>query len=150
MKKRRGFLEIPLTTNGFSQVSSLKILKSLSKFKFKKIDINNFNSLKKIYQRYNFDVVINLAAQAGVRDSIDKPQNYFSYNIKGFFNVLELSKLFKIKHLLYASSSSVYGIKKKFPVLEDDDTSKPNSFYAASKKCNEIMAYSYSSIHKLN
>ncbi len=128
----------------------LKILKSLDKFNFIKRDITKFNSLKQIFKKYNFDVVINLAAQAGVRDSIDKPENYFSFNIKGFYNILELSKLFKIKHLLYASSSSVYGIKKKFPVIEEDDTSKPNSFYAASKKCNEIMAYSYSSIHKLN
>ena len=128
----------------------LKILKKNKTFKFLKLDITKINSLKKIFKKYKFDIVINLAAQAGVRDSIYKPQNYFSYNIQGFYNILELSRQNNIKHLLYASSSSVYGVKKKFPVKEIDDTSKPNSFYAASKKCNEIMAYSYSSIHKLN
>ena len=128
----------------------LKILKSLNNFIFLKKDITKIKPLEEVYKKYKFHIVINLAAQAGVRDSIDKPDKYFSYNILGFYNILELSRLFKVKHLLYASSSSVYGVKEKFPVKEDDDTSKPNSFYAASKKCNEIMANSYSTIHKLN
>ena len=127
----------------------LKILKSSKNFKFKKKDIMNFDSLNDVFKLYKIDIIINLAAQAGVRDSINKPQNYFNFNMQGFFNILELARLHEIKHLLYASSSSVYGLQKKFPIMENYETSEPNSFYAATKKCNEIMAHSYSAIHKI-
>ena len=125
-------------------------IKNLKKknFIFKKIDITNINSLKKLFKKYKFDYVINLAAQAGVRYSIENPRNYLENNIVGFFNILELCKEFNIKHLVYASTSSVYGDSKKFPLSENLNTDQPLSFYAATKKCNEIMAFNYSNLYK--
>ena len=84
-----------------------------------------------------------------MRYSIKNPSNYFESNVIGFFNVLELSRIFKIKHFIFASTSSVYGNSNKFPLKEEQKTEKPLSFYAASKKTNEILAYSYSNIYKL-
>ena len=112
-------------------------------FKFYKIDIND-PSLSEIFKRYQFDIVINLAAQAGVRYSIENPSAYIDSNITGFLNILELCKKYKIKHLLYASSSSVYGINSKKPFSENDKVDKPISLYAATKKTNELMAHTYS------
>ena len=130
--------------------SRLKNLKEHpNKFYFHKIDIANFNKLKNNFKKNNYDYVIHLAAQAGVRASIQKPSQYVRSNLTGFFNILEISKIFKIKHLVFASTSSVYGSTKKFPLSEDNNTDKPLSFYAATKKSNELMAYSYSNIHKL-
>ena len=96
----------------------LSILKKNKKFKFYKIDISNFKKLKKLFEIEKFDMVINMAAQAGVRYSILNPREYVLTNILGFHNIIELSKNFKIKKLFYASSSSVYGDQKKFPVNE--------------------------------
>ena len=90
-----------------------------------------------------------MAAQAGVRHSIKNPKDYMNSNVNGFFNILEASKIIKLNHLIYASSSSVYGDSKRFPLKEITNTDKPKSFYAATKKINEIMAYSYSVINKL-
>ncbi len=117
-------------------------------FIFKKTDITNINSLKKLFIKHKFDYVINLAAQAGVRYSIENPRNYLDNNIVGFFNILELCKEFNIKHLVYASTSSVYGDSNKFPLSENLNTDKPLSFYAATKKCNEIMAFNYANLYK--
>ncbi len=127
----------------------LKILFKKKNFKFSKIDITNKKLLKQNFKKNKYDVVINLAAQAGVRYSIDHPEKYLDTNIKGFFNILENCKNFNIKHLLFASTSSVYGINNKFPVREDFGTDKPLSFYAATKKANEVMAHSYSNIYGL-
>ena len=90
-----------------------------------------------------------MAAQAGVRYSIYKPSVYLETNINGFFNILDVSKIIKVKHFIFASSSSVYGDQKKYPIKESYETSKPLSFYAATKKTNEILAHSYSKIYKL-
>ena len=90
-----------------------------------------------------------MAAQAGVRYSVEKPEKYFESNMRGFFNILELSRNHKIKHLIFASTSSVYGDSNKFPLKENNNTDFPKSFYAATKKSNEVMAYSYSNIYKL-
>ena len=127
----------------------LSILKTSKNFTFNKIDISKYNNLKKFFKKNKYDIVINLAAQAGVRYSIKNPSNYFESNVIGFFNVLELSRIFKIKHFIFASTSSVYGNSNKFPLKEEQKTEKPLSFYAASKKTNEILAYSYSNIYKL-
>ena len=127
----------------------LLILKKYKKFSFNKIDITNFKLLNNQFRLNKYDIVINLAAQAGVRNSIDKPRDYLNSNIIGFFNILELSKIYKIKHLVFASTSSVYGDNKIFPLKEEYNTDKPLNFYAASKKSNEVMAYSYSYIHKI-
>tara|TARA_B100001093_G_C26791141_1_gene999004 strand:- start:489 stop:1460 length:972 start_codon:yes stop_codon:yes gene_type:complete len=127
----------------------LKILKSISNFNYIKCDLNQKIKLKKIFTKYKFKIVINLAAQAGVRYSITNPDKYFDANLSGFFNILENCKEFKVEHLLFASTSSVYGKSTKFPLKEQENTDRPISFYAATKKCNEIMAYSYSSVYNL-
>ena len=127
----------------------LKILKKYINFNFKKLDISNFAKLSKNFKENKYDYVINLAAQAGVRYSITNPDTYFENNISGFYNILEVSKNIKIKHLIFASTSSVYGDQSKWPLKENFNTDKPLSFYAATKKINEVMAYSYSNIYKL-
>ncbi len=127
----------------------LKLLKKRSNFKFKKIDIENRNSLSKIFKTHKFSYVINLAAQAGVRHSINNPQEYISSNIIGFYNLLDECKSKSIKNFVYASSSSVYGANNQFPYKEKYTTDTPMSLYAATKKTNEVIAYSYSHIYKL-
>mgnify|MGYP003956552081 CR=1 FL=1 len=127
----------------------IKILNKYKNFYFSKIDISNQNKMNIFFKKNKIKIVIHLAAQAGVRYSVTNPELYFNSNIDGFFNVLSLCKLFKIKHFLFASSSSVYGDNSKFPLKEEYDSSKPLSFYAATKKCNEVMAYSYANIYKL-
>jgi len=118
-------------------------------FYYSKIDIKNFKNLRDFFKKNKFDIVYHLAAQAGVRYSISNPDTYFDNNLKGFFNILECCREYKIKNLIFASTSSVYGKQKHFPLNEKCSTDKPLSFYAATKKCNEIMAYSYSEIYKL-
>ncbi len=126
------------------------ILKKYNNFKFNKIDITNFKKLEKIFIKYKIDCVINLAAQAGVRYSLINPQSYINNNILGFFNILEMSKRKKIKKLIYASTSSVYGVQKKFPLKESFNTDNPIQLYAATKKSNELMATSYSHLYGMN
>ena len=116
---------------------------------FEKIDLMDLNSLKNLFEKNNFDFVINLAAQAGVRYSIDFPQTYIDSNVTGFLNILECCKSYKIKHLLYASSSSVYGLNNTFPFLEDHSVSHPISLYAATKRSNELMAHTYSHLFNI-
>ncbi len=118
-------------------------------FSFEKIDISNRKKVSKLFLENNFDVVINLAAQAGVRYSIENPNAYIDSNIIGFANILEESKKTKIKHLIFASSSSVYGKNNKMPFNEGDNVDYPISLYAASKKSNELMAYSYSHLFNI-
>ena len=129
------------------RLKNLKI--SSNKFKFKKIDIRNYSKLELLFKENKIQYIIHLAAQAGVRSSIDSPRIYLENNITGFFNVLEVSQKFRIKHLIFASTSSVYGDAKSFPLTEKHNTDRPLSFYAATKKSNEVMAYSYSNIHKI-
>lgn len=120
-----------------------------SNYKFIKTNIQDKSALDKIFKQYKFDVVINLAAQAGVRYSIEKPDIYIESNITGFFNVLECCRFHKIKHLLYASSSSVYGENKKVPFSTEHSVDKPISLYAATKKSNELMAFTYSHLYNI-
>ena len=119
------------------------------KWHFFEEDIVKKKSLSKIFYRFNPEVVINLAAQAGVRFSLEKPSTYFKTNIIGFSNILELCKDLGVKNLIYASSSSVYGGNKKLPFNETDCVSHPVSIYASTKVCNELMAHSYSHLYKL-
>ena len=130
------------------KLSRLFLLKKLG-LRFLKLDITNKVVLKKFFNKENFDIIIHLAAQAGVRYSINKPHAYTDSNITGFLNILEGARQNNIKHLIYASSSSVYGLNQKIPFSEDDITDSPVSFYAASKKSNEMMAYSYSHLYKI-
>ena len=123
--------------------------KTSSNFQFRKIDIRNYEGLFKLLKKNKITHIVHLAAQAGVRNSIDTPRIYLENNITGFFNILEFSREFNIKHLIFASTSSVYGNAKSFPLTEEQNTDKPLSFYAATKKSNEVMAYSYSNIYKI-
>ncbi len=127
----------------------LELKKNKNKLRFYKQDISNKKFITKLFKKEKFDVVINLAAQAGVRYSIINPDSYISRNINGFFNVLNASKNNKVKHLIYASTSSVYGNSRSFPLSEDINTNKPLQLYAATKLSNELMAHSYSSIFKM-
>ncbi len=124
-------------------------LKKNKKFSFYKVDLSNYKKLNNIVKKNKIKIIVHLAAQAGVRYSIKNPRTYFKSNLEGFFNILEVSRHNKIKHLIYASTSSVYGDSKKFPLNENDRTDQPLSFYAATKKSNEIMAHSYSYIYNL-
>ena len=122
----------------------LNRLNSLNKdYKFIKGDISDKQFVEKLFEDNRFDIVVNLAAQAGVRYSIDHPDVYINSNIIGFYNILEAVRYHPIEHLLYASSSSVYGGNKKVPFSTDDKVDNPVSLYAATKKTNELMAYTY-------
>lgn len=123
----------------FKKVQSKKY-KNLS---FLKIDISDNENIDKLFHNENFDVVCNLAAQAGVRYSIENPKAYTQSNISGFLNILEGCRNHKVNHLVYASSSSVYGQNKKVPFKITDNVDRPISLYAATKKSNELMAHSY-------
>lgn len=113
-------------------------------FNFIRMNLEDRVNLPKLFSEHNFDIVCNLAAQAGVRYSIENPETYIDSNIVGFLNVLECCRHNKIKHLLYASSSSVYGENKKVPFSTSDNVDHPISLYAATKKSNELMAHTYS------
>ena len=124
----------------------LKILKNEKNFFFTKLSIENPKSIKNYLNKNKFDYIIHLAAQAGVRNSIDV---YFKYNVLGFFNILNCLNNRNLKHFLFASTSSVYGDNKKFPLKEEFNIDSPLSFYAATKVSNEVMGFSYSNIHKI-
>src|SRR6056300_92074 len=127
----------------------LKILKQNKHFFFKKTNLENTQQIKRIFKKFKPKIVIHLAAQAGVRYSIKKPKVYLNSNIYGTFNIIEASHEIKVKHLLMASSSSVYGANKNIPFRETDKTDTQLSIYAATKKANESMAHSYSNIWKI-
>ena len=127
----------------------LKILKSYKNFFFSKFDLSNKKKLSLFFKNKKNFYVIHLAAQAGVRLAKKNSKKYFKSNVEGFFNILENLKNNKPKLFIFASSSSVYGNQKKYPVKEDADISKPLSFYGATKSCNEIMSYSYSLNHNI-
>ena len=119
------------------------------KLSFCEVDICNQKKLKNIFSKNSFDVIIHLAAQAGVRHSIDNPKEYIQSNINGFFNILELSRNNNIKHFIFASSSSIYGENENPSFEETQITDSPKNLYAASKKSNELISYSYSNLFKL-
>lgn len=102
-----------------------------------------------LFEEYHFDVVVNLAAQAGVRYSIENPDAYIEANLIGFYNILEACRHYPVEHLVYASSSSVYGSNKKVPYSTDDKVDNPVSLYAATKKSNELMAHAYSKLYNI-
>ena len=124
-------------------------LKKYSNYKHYKIDISNQKSLEDVFKEHRPQVVVNLAAQAGVRYSMENPLAYINSNIVGFAHILENCRNYKVSHLVYASTSSVYGANTKMPFSEHDSANHPLSVYAASKKSNELMAHSYSHLYKL-
>jgi len=119
-------------------------------FRFERMDIVDSEEINRLFEHEQFDTVVHLAAQAGVRYSLKHPEPYVTTNINGFFNILDASKNHHIKQLYYASSSSVYGNQKKVPYSLEDRVDHPISMYAATKKANELMAHSYSHLHGLN
>lgn len=127
----------------------LKNLKNYKNFTFKKVDINNIKHLNNIFNKFKFDTIINLAAQAGVGYSMKYPEKYFNTNIAGFFNICSLSRKYNVKKIFYASSSSVYGDSKELPVKETY-TTNPLNYYAISKENNEKTAHFFSKISKIN
>ena len=127
----------------------LSSLRKNKYFQYKKTNIYNHKKLVKIFEKNKFYFVINLAAEAGVRNSIENPDKFIKSNVVGFYNILELSKKFEIPHLLFASSSSVYGDPSELPTAETFNTSEPISFYASTKKSNEVMAFSYSQMYQM-
>ena len=125
----------------------LKILKRFDKFAFVKGDIADKTFIDSLFEEHSFDIVVNLAAQAGVRYSIDHPDAYIQSNIIGFYNILEACRHHPVKHLVFASSSSVYGANKTIPFSTDDKVDNPVSLYAATKKADELLAHAYSKLY---
>ncbi|MBP7652641.1 NAD-dependent epimerase [Candidatus Dependentiae bacterium] len=127
----------------------LNILRKNNNFNFLKLDISDKKTILEIFEKNDFDIVINLAAQAGVRYSLQNPYAYIDSNITGFLNILEGCRHNKVKHLVYASSSSVYGGNSNMPFSVHQNVDHPVSLYAATKKANELMAHTYSSLYKI-
>ncbi len=118
-------------------------------FLFIRMNLEDRENLPELFKKQKFDVVCNLAAQAGVRYSLENPETYVDSNLVGFLNILECCRHYKIEHLVYASSSSVYGLNKKIPFSIEDNVDNPISLYAATKKSNELMAHTYSHLFKI-
>ena len=126
-----------------------KLLQGNANISFIQLDIQDAGNLNVLFANHKFDLVIHLAAQAGVRYSITNPRDYIDSNIIGFYTILEACRNFKVNHLVFASSSSVYGNTDIIPFTEDQNTDSPVSFYAATKKSNEVMAHAYSDLYQL-
>jgi len=126
------------------------ISSALPCYVFLKLDLTDNEALASLFAKENFDCVCNMAAQAGVRYSLEKPRSYIDSNISGFLNILEACRTHKINNLVYASSSSVYGMNKKVPFSVNDAVDHPASLYAATKRANELMAYTYSHLFNIH
>lgn len=152
-------LELGGTVIGFDNINDyydtklkyarLEILEKYEKFTFIKGDLADKEAVDNLFLTHKPEIVVNLAAQAGVRYSIDNPKAYIDSNIVGFFNIIEACRNNPVKHLLFASSSSVYGNQKKTPFSTDDNVDHPISLYAATKKSNELMGFTYSHLYKI-
>jgi UDP-glucuronate 4-epimerase len=129
--------------------SRLEILKALPNFTFLKVDLQDKVSSDNLFQSGKFDYVVNLAAQKGVRYSITNPYAYIESNITGFLNILEAYRNNPVNHLVYASSSSVYGANRKMPFSAHENVDHPLALYAATKKSNELMAHAYSNLYDM-
>ncbi|WP_088007063.1 NAD-dependent epimerase [Indiicoccus explosivorum] len=127
----------------------LKLIQNHENFEFKKVALEDKKAMEELFSTYNPEVVINLAAQAGVRYSLENPHAYINANILGFTNILEGSRHHNIEHLIYASSSSVYGANTSLPFSVHDNVDHPMSLYAATKKANELMAHTYSQLYNI-
>jgi UDP-glucuronate 4-epimerase len=130
-----------------NRLKNLKIYKNLN---FENIDISNYSSLETIIKKYNISKVCHLAAQAGVRYSLEAPMEYINSNIVGHLNILEICRNFNIKNIVYASSSSVYGGNTKVPFAINDRVDTPVSLYAATKRADELMSYTYNHLYGIN
>ena len=131
------------------KLSRLKYIEAPDQFRFLKTDIANQEHVSELFAEFEPEIVINLAAQAGVRHSLENPHSYINSNVVGFTNILEACRHFKVKHLVYASSSSVYGMNSFMPFDEGQNVNHPLALYGATKKANELMAHSYSHLFGL-
>jgi UDP-glucuronate 4-epimerase len=140
-----------LENAGISNISYEKISKSSKhqNYRFVKLDLEDKTNIDLLFKNEKFDKVIHLAAQAGVRYSVENPYPYISSNITGFLNILEACRYNNIKHLVFASTSSVYGLNETMPFAETDSAEHPVSLYASTKKSNEVMAHSYSHLYNI-
>lgn len=132
-----------------ARLERINQLPSAGNFRFVKMSVEDRAGMEELFQAEQFDKVVHLAAQAGVRYSIENPHAYIDSNIVGFMNILEGCRHNKVKHLVYASSSSVYGANESMPFAVEDNVDHPMSLYAASKKANELMAHTYSNLYDL-
>ena len=142
------YYDVELKKSRLSMISE-RNPSSCSNWKFYRSSIDNYDSLINIFQDHRPEIVVNLAAQAGVRYSIDNPFEYVKSNLIGFCNILECCRKLEVSNFIYASSSSVYGSNKKLPFQEKDVVDHQVSFYGATKKSNEVLAHSYSSLYKI-
>jgi UDP-glucuronate 4-epimerase len=140
--------ELGIAKNNASIFNTICTSSTHNSFNFIRLSIENRTELPKVFEKEKFDIVCNLAAQAGVRYSLENPETYIDSNVVGFLNILECCRNYDIKHLVYASSSSVYGLNEKIPFETSDNVDYPISLYAATKKSNELMAHTYSHLFK--
>ena len=143
------YYDVSIKNYRLSEIEKLASKKTECKWTFIKGNIADRELISKLFEEYKFAVVVNLAAQAGVRYSITNPDVYIESNIIGFYNILESCRANPVEHLVYASSSSVYGSNKKIPYSTDDKVDNPVSLYAATKKSNELMAHAYSKLYNI-
>ena len=153
LEKKKSILGIDFIDNYYPKSKKLQrtnILKKFDNFKFFKIDLSNFDKLRKIINKYPINTIIHLAAQPGVRISISNPHNTLKQNLVPFINIIEIARLKKVKKFIYASSSSVYGDSKIYPFNEQDFENIPVSVYGSTKLSNEMIADAYSRNFKIN
>lgn len=136
-----------INKDGMNSLQTLTYSQTYNRFSFIKCDLCDHLRIMRLFHEHQFDVVINLAAQAGVRYSLDNPRSYTSSNIEGFLNILEGCRNNPVRHLIFASSSSVYGLNSDMPFEVEHRTDHPASLYAATKKANELMAHSYAHLY---
>jgi nucleoside-diphosphate-sugar epimerase len=144
-----GYYDVSLKEYRLNELSSIHSKHPTLNYKFVRGDIADKKLIESLFEKYHFDIVVNLAAQAGVRYSIENPDAYVESNIMGFYNILEACRHHPVKHLVYASSSSVYGGNTKIPFSTDDNVDHPVSLYAATKKSNELFAHCYSKLYNI-
>ena len=143
------YYDVSIKEYRLSEIEALAKEKNSAKWTFVKGNIADKELVFSLFEKYGFTVVVNLAAQAGVRYSITNPDVYIESNLIGFFNILEACRAYPVEHLVYASSSSVYGTNKKIPYSTEDKVDNPVSLYAATKKSNELMAHAYSKLYNI-
>lgn len=143
------YYDVSIKEYRLSEIDKIAKQKNDSQWIFVKGSIADRLFLERIFQEHSFDLVVNLAAQAGVRYSITNPDAYIESNLVGFYNILEACRRYPVAHLVYASSSSVYGMNQKIPYAVDDPVDNPVSLYAATKKSNELMAHAYSKLYNI-
>ncbi|MBO5858153.1 MAG: NAD-dependent epimerase/dehydratase family protein, partial [Clostridia bacterium] len=143
------YYDVSIKEHRLAEIKNLAEQKPDSEYVFLEGNIADKVFVDSCFEKYGFDVVVNLAAQAGVRYSITNPDVYIESNVIGFYNILEACRNYPVEHLVYASSSSVYGSNKKIPYSTDDKVDNPVSLYAATKKSNELMAHAYSKLYNI-